>query len=48
MEVRACAGRLDASIGTVDEGRVGAETGVVNIRAATKVSGRDTCTSASR
>ena len=47
LEVRACAGLLDSRSITVDEGRVLAETGVVSIRAATKVSGRDTCTGAS-
>ena len=41
------AGLLDASIGAADEGRVLAETGVVGIRAAAKVGGRDTCTGAS-
>ena len=48
LGVRACAGLLDASSGTGDEGRVLAETCVVGIRAAAKVSGRDTCTGASR
>ena len=47
LEVRACAGLLDASSGTGDEGRVLSETGVVSIGAAPKVSGRDTCTGAS-
>ena len=47
LEVRAWSGLLNASSGTVDEGRVLAETGVVGIRAAAKVGGRDTCTGAS-
>ena len=41
------AGLLNASVGAADEGRVLAETGVVGIRAAAKVSRRDTRTSAS-
>ena len=41
LEVRAWSGLLDASSSTVDEGRVLAETGVVGIRAAAKVGGRD-------
>ena len=42
LEIRACAGLLDARSSTVDEGRVLAETAVVGIRAVTSRQGQRT------